>query len=102
MRRKTRTQRTSKFVGKTFDNGWVCTGINIAHATLTHKNGGPTYWYAFERRTSDGKFDKWIRVEAHTATKIWQGKTTVEEVSKICEATPFGIHKVNYNFRSSK
>lgn len=94
-----RKARTSKFVGKTFDNGWTCTGINIAHATLTHKNGGPTYWYAFERKTSDGKCDKWIRVEASVATKIYKGEVLVEDVSAKCEAVKNGVHKVNYNFK---
>lgn len=91
-----RKQRTSKFVGYEFDNGWVCTGINIAHTTLTHRNGGPTYWYAFERRTSDGKFDKWIRVEASDATKIYRGELTVEAVCNKLEAN--GQHYVNYQF----
>lgn len=91
-----RKSRPSKFVGKTFDNNWKCTGINIAHATLTHKNGGPTYWYAFERMTSDGKFDKWIRVEAHMATKIYKGLVSVESLA---DEAADGIHKVNYNFK---
>lgn len=97
-----RKQRTSKFVGKEFDNGWVCTGINIAHATLTHKNGGPTYWYSMERRTSDGKFDKWIRLEAFEATKVWKGLITVEEICTLREegkAKKRHGHSINYNFR---
>lgn len=93
-----RKPRTSKFVGKEFDNGWVCTGINVAHCTLAHKNGGPTYWYAFERKTSDGKFDKWIRVEASEATKIYKSELTVEAVCEQHEKLQEGIHKVNYNF----
>jgi len=95
-----RKKRQSKFVGKTFDNGWTCTGINVASCTLRHKNGGPNYWYAFERRTSDGKLDKWIRVEGSDATKIYKGKITVES---LCEAIETGKdkkqkHSVNYNF----
>lgn len=93
-----RKQRTSKFVGKEFDNGWVCTGINVAHCTLTHKNGGPTYWYAFERKTSDGKFDKWIRVEGHEATKIYKGKITVEEVCELRERAEKNKHGHNINY----
>lgn len=94
-----RKQKASKFVGKEFDNGWVCTGINIAHATLAHKNGGPTYWYAFERRTSDGKFDKWIRVESHHATKIYKGEITVESICVGRETgEPKSKHSVNYQF----
>lgn len=91
-----RKQRPSKFVGKTFDHNWKCTGINIAHATLAHKNGGPTYWYAFERPTSDGKFMKWFRVEASVATKIYKGLITVEEAHK--KYGNKGINKANYNF----
>lgn len=95
-----RKAKVSKYVGKTFDNGWVCTGINVAYCTLKHKNGGPRYWYAFERRTSDGKFDKWIRIEAKDATRIWRGELTVEAV---CQAREAGKknrhgHSVNYNF----
>jgi len=95
-----RKAKQSKFVGKEFDNGWVCTGINIARATLTHKNGGPTYWYAMARKTSDGKFDKWIRIEGHEASKVYKGLITVEE---ICEARESAVktkskHSVNYQF----
>lgn len=91
-----RKQRRSKFVGKTFDNGWTCTAINVASCTLKHKNGGPNYWYAMEKRTTDGKFDKWIRVEAREATKIYKGELTVEEVCDKLEKE--GQHYTNYQF----
>lgn len=95
-----RKQKQSKFVGKEFDNGWVCTGINVAHCTLKHKNGGPTYWYAFERKTSDGKCDKWIRVEAYEATKIYKGLITVESVcvDRETKKDTKPKHNVNYQF----
>lgn len=91
-------QHKSKFVGKEFDNNWICTGINVASTTSTHKNGGPNYWYAFERKTTDGKFDKWIRVSATQATKIWKGELTVEEVNNLQKKHNSGVYKINYQF----
>lgn len=90
-----RKRKTSKFVGKEFAGGWVCTGINVAKASLSHKNGGPTYWYAFERKTSDGKFVKWVRVDADHATKVYRGEITVDELE---EKKKDGVYKVNYQF----
>jgi len=95
--------RKSKFVGKVFDNGWTCTGCNLA-ANYSHGTKHNRYWYAFERATGDSKFDKWIRVEATNATKIYKGLITVES---LCEAREAGLdkrptHSINYNFKSAK
>lgn len=98
MRKTKRQTKTSKFVGKEFDNGWVCTGINVATRYGQTKRH-TSYWYAFERRTSDGKCDKWIRVEASAATKIYKGVLKVEDVCNIYETKNVGMHKVNYNFK---
>lgn len=92
--------KKSKFVGKEFDNGWVCTGCNLA-ANYSHGTRHNRYWYAFERRTSDGKFDKWIRVEANNATRIYKGLVTVEEICDLRETNPAArapMHGVNYMF----
>lgn len=93
--------KKSKFVGKMFDNGWVCTGCNLA-ANYGHGTKHNQYWYAFERKTSDGKFDKWIRIEGYMATKIWNGTRTVESISLRREKESSGIHKINYNFIGRK
>ncbi len=92
--------RKSKFVGKTFDNNWKCTGCNLA-ANYGHGTKHNKYWYAFQRETSDGKFDKWIRVESSNATLIWKGELSVEDLCKQRETrqdTKHG-HSVNYNFK---
>lgn len=96
--------RKSKFVGKEFDNGWVCTGCNLA-ANYSHGTRHNRYWYAFERRTSDGKFDKWIRIEANNATKIYKGDITVEEICDFRETANADrdyMHDINYVFVGSK
>lgn len=90
-----RKRKKSKFVGKEFAGGWKCTGINVARASLSHKTGGPAYWYAFERKTSDGKFFKWVRVDADSATKIYRGEMTVDDFEAKKKA---GVYKVNYQF----
>lgn len=96
--RQRKHKRDSKYVGREFDNGWVCTGINIAYVASGKRSGGRTYWYAFERKTSDGKFDKWIRVSAQNAAKVWRGELTVEDISLIQEKKNSGVYKVNYQF----
>lgn len=96
--------KKSKFVGKEFDNGWVCTGCNLA-ANYSHGTRHNRYWYAFERRTSDGKFDKWIRVEAHEATRIYKGLISVEDICGLREASSADcghMHGINYQFVGSK
>lgn len=90
-----RKRKTSKYVGKEFAGGWVCTGINVAKTSLSHKNGGPSYWYAFERVTGDGKFRKWVRVADYDAAKIWKGLLTVDELE---DKKKQGIYKANYRF----
>lgn len=94
-----RKQRKSKYIGKEFANGWICTGININKASLAHKNGGPTYWYAFERTTSDGKFNKWVRVDGQDASKIYKGLLTVDDVEA---KKTTGVYKTNYYFIGEK
>jgi len=92
--------RKSKFVGKTFDNGWTCTGCNLA-ANYGHGTSHNRYWYAFERTTSDGRCDKWIRVEGVEATKIYRGLITVESICLAREAKKHNkqYHSINYNFK---
>lgn len=82
-----------------FDNNWVCTRCNLA-ANYSHSTRHNRYWYAFERATGDGKFDKWIRVEAHDATKIYNGTLTVEQVCNKLEAKQ--QHFVNYQFKTRR
>lgn len=70
--------KRSKFVNKEFDNGWVCTGCNLA-ANYAHGTKHNRYWYAFERKLASGGA-QWIRVEATDATKIYKGELAVEAI----------------------
>lgn len=95
--------KKSKFVGKEFDNGWVCTRCNLA-ANYGHSTKHNRYWYAFERRTSDRVFDKWIRVEATDATKIYNGTLLVEDicVKRETKRKNIATHSINYQFVNAR
>ena len=82
--------RKSKYLGKTFDD-WQCTWVGVARVqpTLTHfklngkkvrskRPGHQTYYYIFERLTSDNKAMKMIRLNASQASKVLKGLRSVE------------------------
>ena len=101
--------RKSKFVGKTFDNNWVCrhcgvASVNSAYYKGTRKRtktaGHRNYYYLFVRETSDGKFDKMIRLSGSQATKVYHGEKTVESYSDKKENLVNAdiLNKVGYYF----
>ena len=73
--------RTSKYLNKEFDNGWKCIHVGIAkvQGKKAKRPGHCNYYYIFERRTSDNKTDKMIRLNASEAAKVYRGEATVEE-----------------------
>ena len=101
-------KRTSKYLGKTFDNNWVCTHVGVARVQakktknnkLSKRPGHQSYYYVFERPTSDGKADKMIRLNFLEAAKVWRGLVKVEEILNKREgkrASRF-TNKISYHF----
>jgi len=101
-------KRTSKYLNKTFDNGWVCTYVGISRVqakktrnrSVSKQPGRQTYYYIFERPTSDGKADKLIRLNAQQAARVYRGELSVESISKARQAVSENkfIRKVSYHF----
>lgn len=99
--------RTSKYLNKTFGN-WTCThvGISRVQAKKTNKGkaskqpGRQTYYYIFERPTSDGKAEKLVRLNHVQAAAVYRGELTVEEVADIRQEKGVKTfkHKVSYHF----
>lgn len=101
--------RTSKYLNKTFDNGWKCTHVGIANVSSkfykgtklpTKYPGHRNYYYIFERRTSDNKADKMIRLEAPTAAKVYRGEVKIEDLVSCRESVNENAftRKVSYHF----
>lgn len=101
--------RTSKFINKTFDHNWVCKHCGVASVNpayykgtriRTRTAGHRHYYYLFVRETSDGKFDKMIRLTDNQATKVFRGEKTVEYYSDKKEnlVHPDILNKIGYYF----
>ena len=100
--------RTSKFLNKTFGN-WTCTHVGVAVKTGAFKKGTrirnayphhQTYYYIFERETSDGLAEKLVRLNEREAAKVYRGELSVEEVADLRQSTGVNTFtaKVSYHF----
>ena len=99
--------RTSKYLNKTFGN-WTCTHVGIARVQakktakgkLSKQPGRQTYYYIFERPTSDGKAEKLVRLNHVQAAKVYNGLLTVEEVADLRQTKGMSNFKdkVSYHF----
>lgn len=100
--------RTSKYLNKQFDNGWICTHVGISYTqgkrkkdrTLSKQPGRQSYYYVFERITSDNKAEKLVRLDKSLAAKVYRGELKVEDIA---EARLNGgrtrfTNKVSYHF----
>jgi hypothetical protein len=100
-------KRTSKYLNKQFGN-WTCTHVGIsrvqAKKTLSGKPsnqpGRQTYYYIFERVTSDGAAEKLVRLSHVEAAKVYRGTMTVEEIADTRQAKGVSEFKskVSYHF----
>ena len=81
--------KKSKYLQKQFGE-WTCTHVGIARTQPLFYKGTKiasrrpyhnTYYYLFERVTSDGKALKQIRLNCKEAAKLYKGQTTVEEIA---------------------
>ena len=100
--------RKSKYLNKTFGN-WTCTHVGVAIKTGAFKKGTrvrnayphhQTYYYIFERKTSDGLAEKLVRLNARQAAKVYRGELSVEEIAEARQekgASTFK-DKVSYHF----
>ena len=105
--------RTSKYLGMKSGN-WECTHVGVARVqpTLTRKRGPDgkllrsknpghqTYYYIFERITSDNKAMKMVRLNATQARQVFCNWFTVEDFAKkkAAKRSPDFPNKVSYNF----
>ena len=101
-------RKTSKYLNKTFGN-WTCTHVGVAVKTGAFKKGTKvrnsyphhqTYYYIFERPTSDGKAEKLVRLNHAQAAAVYRGELTVEEVAELRQAAGVATFKdkVSYHF----
>lgn len=100
--------RKSKY--ENFKSGeWTCTHIGISYVQAknykgtkekTLRPGHQTYYYIFERRTSDGKADKLIRLSSREAARVYRHEITVEQISEARQAKSENkfTKKVSYHF----
>ena len=105
--------RTSKYLNKIFGD-WQCTHVGVARVqpVYTHKltaegkklrskqAGHQTYYYIFERLTSDKKAMKMIRLTAAQVRQVLDGKYTVEYFAekKAAKKSQAFKNKVSYSF----
>lgn len=105
--------RKSKYLGLK-SGTWQCTYVGVASVQPAYKlkknnygqrvrnkyPGHQTYYYIFERPTSDGKAMKMIRLNARQANQVLKGWFTVEEFAKKkeLERSQVFTHKVSYSF----
>ena len=100
-------KRTSKYLNKQFGD-WTCTHVGISRVqpkkTLSGRKsrrpGHQTYYYIFERLTSDSLAEKLVRLNQAQAAKVYRGKLSVEQVAN--ERQSKGVstfkEKVSYHF----
>ncbi len=105
--------RKSKYLGKQFGD-WLCSHVGVARVqpVLTRKRGADgkkvrskrpghrTYYYIFERLTSDSKAMKMIRLNAAQVRQVLDGTHDVEYFAKKKAAKRSQVfkEKVSYSF----
>lgn len=101
--------KKTKYLNKTFDNNWTCVHVGVAAVNgafykgtreRTKRPGHMSYYYLFVRETSDGKFDKMVRLNCAQAASVYRGEKTVEYYSdkKQGKDNPDILNKVGYYF----
>lgn len=100
--------RKSKYLNKTFGN-WTCTHVGVARKQpvflvgtkkLSKRPHHQTYYYIFERETSDGLAEKLVRLNSKQAARVYRGELSVEEVADTRQEKGVGTFKdkVSYHF----
>lgn len=96
--KKTRKQRTSKYVGNTY-LGWTVVHMGIAgiHGAGKYR-GHRNYYYLVERITSDGKCIKQIRLDAKKMKALANGTFDIEAFADKKAHSKRATGKTNYAF----
>lgn len=100
--------RKSKYLNKTFGN-WTCTHVGVARKQpvflagtrkVSKRPHHQTYYYIFERETSDGLAEKLVRLSSKQAARVYRGELSVEEVADTRQERGTGTfkEKVSYHF----
>lgn len=105
--------RKSKYLGMK-SGDWFCSYVGVARVQSAFKEkrdafgkrvrnkypGHQSYYYIFERLTSDLKAMKMIRLSANQANMVLKGLCTVEDIAKKKEAERSQVfnNKVSYSF----
>lgn len=105
--------KRSKYLGMK-SGDWTCTHVGVASVmpafcktkkvdgkrTRSLRPGHQSYYYIWQRLTSDGIAQKMIRLSAAQARAVLNGRKTVEEYSQEKEAlrSQEFIHMVSYSF----
>lgn len=100
--------KKTKYLNQTFGN-WTCTHVGVSSVTRAYYKGTKVrtktpghrnYYYLFVRTTSDGKFDKMIRLNGSQASKVYKGEKTVEFYANYKEnlLTTNFLDKIGYYF----
>lgn len=105
--------RKSKYLGMQ-SGDWSCTHVGVERVQPAFKEkrdlfgrrvrnkypGHQTYYYIFERLTSDAKAMKMVRLSARQAQQVLAGKYTVEDFAKKKEVERSQVfkNKVSYCF----
>ena len=100
-------KRTSKYLNKQFGN-WTCTHVGISRVQpkrtmkgkISKQPGRQTYYYIFERITSDGAAEKLVRLSAMEAAKVYRDEASVESIARSRQQSGVNefISKVSYHF----
>ena len=100
-------KRTSKYLNKRFGN-WTCTHVGISRVQpkrtlkgkVSKQPGRQTFYYIFERLTSDGAAEKLVRLNHFEAARVYRGQASVESIAKARQES--GVNeftsKVSYHF----
>lgn len=100
--------RKSKYLN--FKSGnWTCTHVGVSYVQSknykgtkekTLRPGHQTYYYIFERRTSDGLADKLVRLSSKEAARVYRGEISVEQIAVARQAVSEKkfTKKVSYHF----
>lgn len=106
-------KKTSKYLGMR-SGDWECTYTGVASVQAVYKRkvneegkkerskyaGHQSYYYVFERLTSDRKAMKMIRLNANQVKQVLDGIHTVEYFAnkKKNRKTKAFVHKLSYSF----
>ena len=75
-------------------------GKKTVKGKVSKQPGRQSYYYIFERPTSDGKAEKLVRLNCNQAAKVYRGLLSVEEIADARQVKGMNTFKdkVSYHF----